>query len=133
MKKQTLLFLLALSLVILPLVSFAQPGQPDCPPGQICNPLKGVGSLTGFVRAVLENIVLPIGAVVIVILIIYSGFLFVVARGNEDKLETAKRNFLYVVIGTAILLGAFVISAAISGTLCQVAGVLCEGNATGGL
>lgn len=130
MQKRILIFLTLFTLAVMPFVSYAQFGQPDqpgqlCPPGQICNPLKGVGSLTGFLQVIIENIILPIGSIVVVIMIIYSGFLFVVARGNTSKLEIARRNFLYVVIGAAVLLGAWVISAAISGTICQVAGVLC--------
>lgn len=84
------------------------------------NPLKGFGTLQGFVEAVLNNIVLPVGSVVVVIFIIYSGFLFVTAQGNESKLEEAKHSLLTVVIGAAILLGALAISSAINGTLCQL-------------
>jgi predicted transporter len=89
------------------------------------NPLGDtVTSLQGFLEAVLNNIVLPIGSIIIVLFIIYSGFLFVTARGNEDQIEKAKHTLLYVVIGAAILLGAVAISTAISGTVCQIAPAL---------
>ena len=106
-------------LLTLPLVSVA-----DGPVGGsvgIDNPLKGINSIQSFVEVVLNNIVLPIGSVVVVLFIIYTGFLFVTARGNPEKIESAKRTLLWVVIGTAILLGSVVISAAITGTLCEIA------------
>ncbi len=88
------------------------------------NPLgDSVGnSLYGFVYFVLTNIVMPIGSVVVVFFIIYAGFLFVTARGNEKKLESAKKTFLAVVIGAVILLGSWTIASAIKGTLCQISG-----------
>ena len=93
----------------------------QCTPGTLCNPFSGGNSLIDFINTVISNIVLPIGAVVSVFFLIYSGFLFVTAQGSEDKLKTAKTTLLYTIIGIAILLGALVISAAIKGTLCQIA------------
>src|SRR3989344_8903339 len=99
-------------------------GMADGPVGGsvgIDNPLKDINSISDFVVVVLNNIVLPIGSVVVVLFIIYTGFLFVTARGNPEKIEAAKRTLLWVVIGAAILLGATVISGAIKGTLCEIA------------
>lgn len=78
-------------------------------------------SLYGFVYFVLEKIVLPIGAVVVVFFVIYAGYLFVTAGGSEDKLDKAKHTLLAVVIGAAILLGSWTIATAIKGTLCEIA------------
>ncbi|MFO0718809.1 MAG: pilin [Candidatus Paceibacterota bacterium] len=82
---------------------------------------SNTNSLSGFVQFALEKIVLPIGAVVVVFFVIYSGYLFVTANGSEDKLEKAKHTFLGVVIGAAILLGSWTIASAIKGTLCEIA------------
>ena len=118
---------------LLPVVAWAQaPGTETTPgphtettPGlssKLPNPLgDNITNIYDFVVYVLNNIVLPIGSVVVVIMIIYSGFLFVTARGNESKLESAKHILLYVVIGTAVLLGAVVIASAIKGTIQQIA------------
>ncbi|MEX2369192.1 MAG: hypothetical protein WD552_02240, partial [Candidatus Paceibacterota bacterium] len=43
---------------------------------------------------------------VIVIFIIYAGFLFVTSGGNKDKLDTAKKTAVNTLIGAAIILGA---------------------------
>lgn len=100
-----------------------QSGSGNVPVG-LTNPIRGVDTIYELVTLVLNNIVIPIGSVVVIIMIIYSGFLFVTARGNPDKIEDAKRTLLYVVIGSAILLGASVISLAIGGTLCQISPTL---------
>lgn len=87
----------------------------------IPNPLiGGTNNLYSFISLVINNVLMPLGGVVVVIYIIYSGFLFVTARGNETKLATAKRAFMYAVIGTAILLGAWAISLAIKATIGQI-------------
>ncbi len=61
----------------------------------------------------IAEIVAQIGFPIAALAIIYSGFLFVSARGNEKQLEDAKRTFLWTIIGTAILLGAWAIAIAI--------------------
>jgi hypothetical protein len=87
------------------------------------NPFKdkeNTGSIYGFVKLILEKIVMPIASVVVVFFVIYSGFLFVTANGNEEKLKKAKKTFWAVIIGAVILLGSVVIANAIKGTLCQI-------------
>lgn len=58
-----------------------------------------------------------IGIPIAAIFIIYSGLLFVTARGNEEQLKKAKTNFMWAMIGTAILMGAWVIADAIATTV----------------
>lgn len=75
------------------------------------NPLKA----DTFAKLVedIANIVFMVGFPIAVIFIIYSGLLFVTARGNEEDLKKAKRTFLWAVIGAAILLGAKIIAMAV--------------------
>ncbi|MFZ3020331.1 MAG: hypothetical protein WA051_02330 [Minisyncoccia bacterium] len=84
---------------------------------KIENPFKLGNSLNGVIDAVLNNAVIPLGGIVVIIMIIYSGFLFVTARGDESQLSTAKKTLLYAAIGAAILLGAVAIEKAIEGTI----------------
>ena len=49
--------------------------------------------------------------------IIYSGFLFVFARGNDEKLKTAKDALFYSIIGAAVLLGSWAIAEMIASTI----------------
>jgi hypothetical protein len=84
------------------------------------NPLgDGIGDIPSFIAAIL-NFVLLLGIPIIVLAIIYTGFLFVTALGNSEKLKTAKRALLYVIIGAALLLGAFVVAEAIKGTVEEI-------------
>ena len=111
-------FIVSLSSFFLPATVFGQGGNTS---PSIRNPLpQDVTTITGFLNLIIQNIVLPIGAVVVVIMIIYTGFLFVTARGNEEQLTQAKTAFLWTIVGAAVLLGSLAISTAISGTLCQV-------------
>lgn len=58
-----------------------------------------------------------IGLPVAAMFIIYAGLQFVTARGSEDKIKAAKQTFTWTIIGTAILVGAWVIVKAIQGTV----------------
>lgn len=92
--------------------------NPPCVPeeGKICNPISGVGSISELIRSVLVK-ALQIGIPLVALAIIYSGFLFVFARGNEEKLSTAKSALLYSIIGAAILLGSWAIAELIQNTV----------------
>ena len=83
----------------------------------INNPLVGTSNLSGFISTIVNNVILPVGGTVAAVALIYSGFLFVVAQGNETKLASAKKAFLYSVIGTAILLGSWVLSEGVAATV----------------
>ncbi len=86
--------------------------------GKLDNPIS-VNSFPDFI-ALLLKIAVQIGFPVAVLFIIYSGFLFVKAQGNEKELETAKKSITWTIIGTAVLLGASVLSYAIQNTINQL-------------
>lgn len=87
---------------------------------KIDNPFKGGDNLMDFIKTVINEILIPIGGVIAVLVIMYAGFLYVTARGDTGKIKTAHDTLLYGVIGAAILLGAWVISEAIGGTIDQL-------------
>lgn len=102
--------------------------QSNCPNGS-CDPVSGSGGNTGGTSGQFQNpltsqsfealvqslanwvaaIALPIAA----IFIIYSGFLFVTAGGNQTKVDAAKTTFYWTIIGTAIVVGAWTLATAI--------------------
>lgn len=83
----------------------------------INNPLgSGINDIPSFIEA-LVNIVLIVGIPIVALAIIYTGFLFVGAQGNPDKITKAKKALVYTLIGGALLLGAFVIAKAIGATV----------------
>lgn len=65
----------------------------------------------------LVDLVFLIGVPIIVVFIIYSGFLFVSAGDNEAQVARAKTTFMWTVIGALVLLGAKAIAAAIQATV----------------
>lgn len=81
----------------------------------IQNPIK-YNTLIDFVEAIL-GIIIQIGIPVLVVMIVYVGFKFVMAQGNDGKLAEAKTAFYWTIIGAAIVLGAFVISTVIQTTI----------------
>ncbi len=85
----------------------------------IHNPLGSVSDIPSLIQTIVDAVV-QIGYYIVVIFIIYSGFLFVKARGNRTELEGAKKAFLYTVVGAAILLGAQILSSVISNTVSQL-------------
>ena len=84
------------------------------------NPLGNkINNLPSFIYMILE-LAFQIGAIFSVLAIIYVGFLFVSARGDPEKLKTARTAFLYTVIGIAVLLGAVLIATVIQSTISNV-------------
>lgn len=133
--KKILYFLLILFVLVFPVVVGAQGSMgsggggslPNTGPTELKSPLAGsVDSIDKFIAIVIERIIFPIGSVIIVIMIIYTGFKFVMAQGNPSEIESARRMLLYVVIGAAILLGAEVIAKVITGTVCDIAPMVCR-------
>ncbi len=104
--------------IMIPVAVFAQGGVGTGEVKGIENPLacENCDDLGGAIIAISEKVA-EIGFYVVAIFIIYSGFLFVKARGNKDELKKAKESFLYTVIGAAILLGATVLANVIKGTV----------------
>ena len=85
------------------------------------NPLKSGTSLESFLANILQ-FVIRIGAVVIVLMLVFVGFKFVSARGNESELSAAKNMLLWTVIGALVLLGAQAISLGIQATVQALGG-----------
>ncbi len=84
------------------------------------NPFRTGGNLEELFVMILNNVVVPIGAVAVVVGFIYTGFLFVQAQGSEKELPKAREALKNTVIGAIILLGAGVIASVIGNTINQL-------------
>ena len=130
------LFLVFVFTFIIPTLASAQPQTNNGNPvsqtdngGQstnikLVNPLGNnttVKTLPDLVQQILR-IVLTVGTPLVAIAIIFTGFQFVAAQGKPEALTNAKKSFLMVIIGAAILLGAYVIAEAIVGTINAIRG-----------
>ena len=82
------------------------------------NPIVGVDTIPDFLAKVINAILLVLTPVV-VIMFIYSGFLFVQAQGNEEKIAKAKQTLIYTLIGAAVILGSKGIALAVQQTVTQ--------------
>lgn len=91
------------------------PGNPNCPAGQICNALGTTDIMVFLKKALLAlvNLLIPI----IVLFYIIVGLMFITARGAPEKLKVAKTAFLYVTIGSAVVLGAWALAEMIQTTI----------------
>lgn len=79
------------------------------------NPLK-FSSISEFFVGLIKVLV-RLGSIVVVIMLMIVGFMFVVARGNPEKIKTARTALLWTLVGAVLLLGAEVIATAISATI----------------
>ena len=66
------------------------------------NPVKGATDLNGFINKIVTWMMFIVTPVLILMLI-YSGFLFVTAQGEAEKLTEAKRTLIYVIVGAKTL------------------------------
>jgi heme/copper-type cytochrome/quinol oxidase subunit 2 len=96
-------------------IVFAQEGGGLGRGNELQNPIK-FDTIKGFLDAILGAVV-TIATPIVVLMLVYSGFLFVKAQGNPEKLTDAKRAIMWTIIGAVIVLGAFVLSSAIKGTV----------------
>lgn len=89
---------------------------------QVKNP---IGSGTTDMRAVLDKILNSIVTLltpVLVLMLVYSGYLFVAGRGNTEKLTDAKKVLTYTLIGTVIVVAASGIAHVIENTISVIIG-----------
>lgn len=76
----------------------------------ILQPTLGLGA--GDIRLIIANIIrvaLTLVGTILLVIILYAGFLWMTAGGNEEKIATAKKILTNAVIGLAIILSAYMI------------------------
>ena len=81
------------------------------PSSRITNPIQS--NTFGELMAKIADAAAKIGLPLVAVFMIYAGFLFVSARGNEEQLTKAKTTFFWTIIGALLVVGAFAISLAI--------------------
>ena len=102
-----------IGLFFIPIVLYAQGGSTG---GDTIQNWLNVGTIPLFLSALFEDIA-KIGVVVLAFYIVYTGFLFVSAQGNEQALQKAKESLKWVLLGGALILGAWVLSLAVLETI----------------
>ena len=100
-------------------------GGPIVPPDgggavvpSIANPLS-IPDIPALLAAIL-NIIVQLAVPFLVLAVMYVGFLFVVARGNPEKLAQARTALWYTLLGALIILGAKTLATILSSTIGQL-------------
>ena len=74
---------------------------------KICNPLK-VKTVPEALHLFIE-VLLFVSTPIIVLFVVYTGFLFVMSRGEPNQLQKARSALLWAIIGGGVILGAWVL------------------------
>lgn len=88
---------------------------------KLINPLKSGTSLEDFLQNILSYVI-RIGTIVVILMIVYVGYLFVIAQGKPGEIEKARSALLWTVVGALILLGSQAIALSIKATVVQLGG-----------
>jgi membrane protease YdiL (CAAX protease family) len=83
------------------------------------NPITGIDTIPEFLAKVLQGLSILLMPLV-VIFIIYAGYLFVTAQGEESKIQKARTAILWTLIGAGVILGAQIMASILSDTLTQL-------------
>ncbi|PIR74114.1 MAG: hypothetical protein COU35_04115 [Candidatus Magasanikbacteria bacterium CG10_big_fil_rev_8_21_14_0_10_47_10] len=68
------------------------------------------------------NVALSLLGIILVTLIVYAGFLWMTAAGNDDQITKAKKILSSAIIGLIIILSAYAITRFVTDNLQQVTG-----------
>lgn len=82
--------------------------DPNDAPDKISEATGGEGSLKTLTKSFLDFILGFLGFIAVV-MIIYGGFLYVTAAGEQDKVDKGKKIIMYALIGIVIIMFSFVI------------------------
>lgn len=86
--------------------------------GGLSNPICTT-SLSQFLANLLR-LVAQIAFPIIVLFMVYVGFMFISSQGNPEKLKEARTYFFWAVVGALLVLGAEALSRAIQATVNQL-------------
>ena len=84
------------------------------------NPFNVGSNLFDIAKALINNVVIPIGGSLCVLAFIWAGFQFVTAQGKSAALTNAKKTLGYAALGTVLILGAWMIADVIQQTISNV-------------
>jgi hypothetical protein len=101
----------------IPLVARAEDPSTVCG-GQFCNPIQ-YNTIQDFLVAILNAVVLILFPI-IVLMLVYCGFLFVRAQGNPTEITKARTIFFWTLVDGLIVLGSEALSLAIAATVSEI-------------
>lgn len=81
----------------------------------LCNPLK-VDSVSSLLTIIL-GFIIKIGTVIIVLMLVWTGFKFVISQGKPEEIQKARTMLMWTIIGALVILGAQAIALGIAATV----------------
>lgn len=96
--------LLIVAPVVVPMFAHAQFIKPDCPPGVRCENY----SLSGLIKTII-NYMLAFSGLIALGFLIWGGFQYITAGGNEESAEKGKGTVFNAIIGLVIIGLSYVI------------------------
>ena len=78
--------------------------------------LLPVSTLSEFIKLILD-LVVQIGSILLVLALVWTGFLFIQAQGKEESLRNARSALMWTVLGGLLLLGAEALTLLIKSTI----------------
>lgn len=102
-----------------PVTSSPQPAPTSGGNGQVITLVNPLGPGVGLMQLLnkILDFVIQIGTIVVIFMLVWVGFLFVTASGNETKIKSARNALLWTVVGALILLGSKAIALGIEATV----------------
>ena len=82
----------------------------------LINPLSADTDLETFLRGILD-VVISVGTVVVILMLVYVGFLFATTSVNPENKVKARTALLWTLVGSLVLLGAKAIAEGIEATV----------------
>ena len=108
--------------ILLASAALAGAAEKPCDPtaGKLCNLLRPeFSSIPTFISGVLK-VVVTLALPVIILFIVIAGFRFIMAQGSPSELTAAKKNLQWVLIGSLLVLGAWVLATLLVNTIAQL-------------
>jgi hypothetical protein len=92
------------------------------------NPLGGANGVNNLETLAIRilDILTKIGSILVIIMIVLTGYKYVVAQGNPAKLTKAHESLRYTLLGAVLVLGAYVIAQVICNTANEIGGQVCN-------
>ncbi len=85
--------------------------------GQAAAPAGYEGrDVTSIVAAIVQGALTLVG-IAFLVLMVYAGFLWMTARGNEEQVNQAKNTLIAAIIGIIVVVGAYAIANFVTGAL----------------
>lgn len=121
------------ALLFVPVFANAQLGAADTGLEQTGTAVYGAGTDTNVATFIGQNIIQPaLGfvGIIFLLLMLYAGFLWMTAGGNTSQVEKAKNILVSTIIGTVLIVSAYVITTTVFNALSGNSASQAQGQTT---